>query len=199
MKLLSVGNRSCKIAPQMINSDKGGEALLENMYAVIGRVQQIEQRFASKTNTAASNAPAAFAKYLSEATEDAQPEHIVQLIEKYAAKHGVDSALVKAVAKIESDNNPQAVSHAGAIGVMQLMPETAKQLGVNNPDNPAENIEGGVKYLKGLLDKYSGNVSIALAAYNAGPGCVEKYGGIPPYRETQHYVTKVMDYYRRLK
>jgi soluble lytic murein transglycosylase-like protein len=172
--------------------------LLESIHAVMGRIQQIEQRFASKRSAVVSGAQTAFAQVLTGAVGDEKQGQIMQMIEKYAAKHGVDSTLAKAVAKIESDNDATAISAAGAVGVMQLMPETARQLGVNNPLNPAENIEGGVRYLKGLLDKYSGNVTMALAAYNAGPGSVEKYGGIPPYRETQAYVTKVLDCYKQL-
>lgn len=102
--------------------------------------------------------------------------------------------LLKAVAKAESDFNPTAVSHCGAQGIMQLMPSTARALGVTNAFDPAQNIMGGAKYLRQMLDTFNGDVSKALAAYNAGPNAVRKYGGIPPYRETQNYVTKVLGY-----
>ncbi|MBR6012888.1 MAG: lytic transglycosylase domain-containing protein [Selenomonadaceae bacterium] len=111
-----------------------------------------------------------------------------------ALKHGVDPKLVKAIAIAESDMNQDEISEVGAIGVMQLMPETAAGLGVN-PYDEQENIEGGTMYLKQMLDKFDGNVSHAVAAYNAGPGAVQKYGGIPPYGETQAYVGRVMDMY----
>ena len=116
---------------------------------------------------------------------------IQDIINWAAHKVGVSPALLRAVAQAESNGNQNAVSPVGAIGVMQLMPETAKSLGVN-PYNVEQNILGGAKYLRYQLDRFDGNVPKALAAYNAGPGAVEKYGGVPPYKETRNYVAKVM-------
>lgn len=116
------------------------------------------------------------------------------IFERAAAKYNISIDLLKAVAKAESNFNPNAVSKAGAQGVMQLMPATAKELGVVNSFDPEQNIMGGAKYLSGLLKKYDGDVKLSLAAYNAGSGNVRKYGGIPPFKETQNYVVKVMKY-----
>jgi Transglycosylase SLT domain len=113
-------------------------------------------------------------------------------IEEHAATHRVRPELVRAVIQVESAFNPRARSHKGAMGLMQLMPDTAADLGVTNAYDPEQNIRGGVAYLRQLLDKFGGNEELALAAYNAGPGAVAKYGdAIPPYRETREYVDKV--------
>lgn len=126
-------------------------------------------------------------------------EEIENLIDAYAAKNDLDSAFVKAVIKQESGFQPEVTSHCGAMGLMQLMPETANSMGVMNAFNPEENIMGGTKYLKGLLDRFGGNKALALAAYNAGPGAVQRYGGIPPYEETQNYVKSVLAHYEKFK
>lgn len=117
------------------------------------------------------------------------------MIAAAARKYNVDPRLAAAVAQTESGGNQEAVSPAGAIGVMQLMPETAAGLGVN-PYDKQQNIEGGVKYLRQMMDTFGGDVQKAVAAYNAGPQAVRDYNGIPPYRETQNYVNKVLDIYR---
>ena len=114
------------------------------------------------------------------------------IIVEHSRLHDIRPSLVRAVVQVESGFNPRAYSPKGAMGLMQLMPATAREFGVHNPFNPEENIRGGVAYLRQLLDRYDNNEQLALAAYNAGPGAVDKHGqSIPPYRETRDYVTKV--------
>ena len=120
---------------------------------------------------------------------------LTHMIHEAAAKYAVDPKLVSAVAEVESGGNQNAVSSAGAIGVMQLMPDTAAELGVN-PYDMKSNVEGGAKYLREMLDTFDGDVKKAVAAYNAGPNAVKAYGGVPPYAQTQNYVTNVLDIYR---
>jgi soluble lytic murein transglycosylase-like protein len=124
---------------------------------------------------------------------------INDLISKYSEKNGLDEDFVKAVINQESGFNPNATSSCGAMGLMQLMPSTAQGLGVTNAYDAEQNIEGGTKYLKGLMDRFGNDKSLALAAYNAGPNAVKKYGGIPPYAETQNYIKSVLGKYDKMK
>jgi len=135
---------------------------------------------------AASNAPAMV-----------PPAQIDQLVSANATTFGVDPNLVKAIIANESGFNANATSKVGAQGLMQLMPGTAAGLGVSNAYDPAQNVWGGTKYIKGLMDRFGGDVRKAVAAYNAGPGAVEKYGGVPPYAETQNYVQNVLASYAK--
>ncbi|HVT14421.1 MAG TPA: lytic transglycosylase domain-containing protein [Fimbriimonadaceae bacterium] len=128
-------------------------------------------------------------------TADQAPPAIKALIDKAANEYGVDPNLLDALVSTESSYDPNCRSRAGAMGLTQLMPDNVRELGVQRPFDPEQNLMGGAKQLAQLLAKYPGRLDLALAAYNAGPGAVEKYGGIPPYTETQNYVKKVMALY----
>ncbi len=123
------------------------------------------------------------------------PEDIDAAIDQAAARHNVDPSLVRSVVKVESNFNPNAVSRKGAMGLMQLMPSTARSLNVANPFDPAQNVDAGVRHLRRLLDNYGGDVRLSLAAYNAGSGAVARSAGVPRYRETQNYVRRITDLY----
>jgi soluble lytic murein transglycosylase-like protein len=127
------------------------------------------------------------------------PVELHQLLASAEATHRVDADLLAAVVRAESNNRPSAVSRAGAQGLMQLMPGTARELGVHNSFHPGENVNGGSAYLDTLLTRYHDNMAMALAAYNAGPGAVDRYHGIPPYRETRAYVARVIREFNRRK
>lgn len=127
------------------------------------------------------------------------PPQIESLIGTNANQYGVDPALIKAIVANESGFNANATSPTGAQGLMQLEPQTAASLGVDNAYDPAQNISGGTRYIRGLLERFNGDVRLAVAAYNAGPGAVEKYGGVPPYAETQAYVRNVLGDYAKYR
>jgi len=148
-----------------------------------------------------------FELYLREAPKTPSPlplaasplgeEWMSNYADRYARAHNLPPALVRAIIKAESNGQRRAVSRKGAKGVMQLMPFTSKRMNVSDPFDPIENIEGGIKYIKELLAIFDGNLVYTIAAYNAGPAAVKKYGGIPPYQETRQYVRRVMDLYRQ--
>ncbi|MDR3277300.1 MAG: lytic transglycosylase domain-containing protein [Oscillospiraceae bacterium] len=154
------------------------------------RVEKTGAATAPIENIVASAAPdgASFAEALHTASGKTDLDAI---FDDAAQRYDIPVNLLKAVAQAESSVNPNAVSKCGAVGVMQLMPATARALGVTDSYDPAQNIMGGAKYLREMLDAFDGDTGLALAAYNAGPGAVRKYGGVPPYAETQAYVQKV--------
>ncbi len=194
MQLPSISNRMIAGA--------GIEAIENRVRQIEGLIQSIEHKNTAQNVDAP---PKSFQAYLKEAAgkpDDSlksRMETFQPLVEKYSQHYGVDKTLINAVIRQESGFNPTAVSKAGAIGLMQLMPATAKGLGVTDATNPAQNVEAGVRHLKGLLDQYRGNIALALAAYNAGAGAVQKYGGIPPYQETQNYVRNILSMYLKDK
>ena len=146
------------------------------------------------SNTAVNNT-AASASVKLEASGLSCSAQLDAIFDEAASKYGVDAKFLKAIAKCESDFSTECTSRSGAMGIMQLMPQTAASLGVTNAYDPYQNIMGGARYISEKLAQYNGDKSLALAAYNAGSGNVAKYGGIPPFKETQNYVAKVMAYY----
>jgi soluble lytic murein transglycosylase-like protein len=171
------------------------------------RIAEIEQRFLPKVsaNQSTGEFRAALSGAISQqqaaanvqkkntANNNASSSDIAKMVQVAANKYGVDPKLAMAVAEAESGLSQEAVSPVGAVGVMQLMPETARSLGVHNINDPRENVDGGVRYLKQMLNTFDGDVAKAVAAYNAGPQAVKNYNGVPPYSETRNYVAKVIE------
>jgi soluble lytic murein transglycosylase-like protein len=167
------------------------QSALMNMYLTL----QAKLNGSSGKNSSAQSATRGTgAGTYSASSTSSSPNQFAGMIEQAAQKYNVNTNLINAVIHAESGYNPNAVSSCGAVGLMQLMPGTAKSLGVDDSYNPVENIDGGVKFLSQLLNRYNGDVEKTVAAYNAGPGAVDKYGGVPPYRETQVYVQRVLGY-----
>jgi soluble lytic murein transglycosylase-like protein len=167
---------------------------VESIDGVFNRIQELHQRFHINFDP-----PQKFKEVFEQKQEQLKSGNFDKLIGKYARQNNMDPLLVKAVIKSESDFNWNAVSKKGAMGLMQLMPDTAKYLGVENPFDAEENIEGGTEYLAGLMGRYNNSVEKALAAYNAGPDNVDKYKGVPPFRETREYINNVMQAYQEYK
>jgi soluble lytic murein transglycosylase-like protein len=168
--------------------------MIEGIKNILGRIEEIRNRFYPKyANT-----------NFKEILEDKEKESLKNnkfdhIIKEKSLKYQIDPKLIKSIIKIESNFNPKAVSPKGAMGLMQLIESTAKEMGVKDVFNPKENIEGGIKYLKYLLEEFDQNLPLALAAYNAGPERVKRDRGIPNIKETKEYVLKVLDLYKKIR
>lgn len=203
-------NKNIKITEDKANRSDGGDSLggwlsamgeLENQYhadldKLIASTPKRGTSYAKITDSSGNTVEYSGRKAVASRSSNRNTFDI--MIESIADKHGVDRGLVKAIMHTESSFNQFARSPVGAQGLMQLMPATARRFNVSNSYDPQQNIEGGVKYLKWLMARFNGNVSYVLAAYNAGEGNVDKYKGIPPFRETQDYVRKVLERYHGL-
>jgi soluble lytic murein transglycosylase-like protein len=175
-------------ARQRFSIDSMQVAPPQSFQQILAREQGLDQLYAPPPLPACEPPPAGFTS-----------AQFNDLIREASMKYGVEESLIRAVIQQESGFNPRATSGVGAMWLMQLMPGTARELGVSDAYDPRQNIMGGAQYLRKLLDRFNGDVTKAVAGYNAGPGAVEKHGGIPPYKETQNYVRKVLGYYTSMR
>ena len=182
----------------LLAASNSGAVSLDTVQQILGFTPQtdapVDTSPVTDTFTSSSSSANTTAANATSSGSVSSPENLEEYFKEASETYGVDINLLKAIARQESNFNPSATSSAGAMGVMQLMPSTAKGLGVTNAYDAQENIMGGAKLMAQNLKKYNGDVSLALAAYNAGGGNVDKYGGIPPFKETQNYVKKVLGY-----
>ena len=184
----------------LLAASNSGAVSLDTVQQILGFTPQtdapVDTTPVADTFTSSSSSANTTAANATSSGSVSSPENLEEYFKEASETYGVDINLLKAIARQESNFNPSATSSAGAMGVMQLMPSTAKGLGVTNAYDAQQNIMGGAKLMAQNLKKYNGDVSLALAAYNAGGGNVDKYGGIPPFKETQNYVKKVLGYYQ---
>ncbi len=155
-----------------------------NVARVLSRIREIEERFGRFAPEPVKVRERGCSQSLSSSFDE--------IVEECAKKYGLSAAFIRKLIEVESGGNPKAVSPKGAMGLMQLMPETCEDLGILDPFDIRQNIEGGVRYFRGLLDHF-GSVELALAAYNAGPGRVKEYGGVPPFEETRRFIRRILE------
>ena len=161
--------------------------------SALERVSEISKRISELEETTSQNVKQSFSNVVKDLSAGLMKKNLKPHIEQISKENNLDPKLVTAVIEQESGFNPNAVSKSGALGLMQLMPGTAQAMGVKDPLNPIENIQAGTRYLSSLLNRYQGNVALALSAYNAGPGNVEKFKGVPPFAETKKYVNGILN------
>ncbi|NIK11339.1 lytic transglycosylase domain-containing protein [Alkalibacillus almallahensis] len=188
----SFGGLGSMSSLMMPNAMSGSGSMASMMPSNSSNQGMMTDLFSSQTNQIKQALAQAGEGNLSVDTSDVEPSQFDDMIQNVAERFNLDQDLLKSVINAESNFNPEAISNAGAQGLMQLMPQTAEALGVTNPFDPQQNIEGGARYLRDMLNRYDGNLENALAAYNAGPGNVDQYGGVPPFAETQNYVSKIL-------